>query len=179
FAIVMRGGKAHGLFLDNTSRSTFDIGHTSEGILAFGADQGELNYYFINGPTPADVVSRYTSLTGRMPMPPRWALGYHQCLYSSSPEPPVRFIAQTFRTRHIPADTIWLDIHYMDGFKPFTWDATRFPDPTRLIADLGAQGLPGVTTVDPHPKKEPGYEPYDTGLAGGHFVTNADGSIYE
>ena len=111
FAIVMRGGRAHGLFLDNTSRTNFDIGHTAEGILAFGVEQGELNYYFINGPAPADVVSRYTSLTGRMPMPPRWALGYHQCRYSYYPESTVRFVAENFRARRIPADTIWLDIH--------------------------------------------------------------------
>ena len=179
FAIVMRGGKAHGLFLDNTSRSMFDIGHTADGILAFGAEHGELNYYFINGPTPADVVSRYTSLTGRMPMPPRWALGYHQCRYSYYPESTVRFVAQNFRARHIPADVIWLDIHYLDGYKPFTWDPERFPDPARLIGDLGTQGFRVVTILDPHPKKEPGYEPYDTGVAGGHFVKAPDGSIYE
>ena len=179
FAIVMRGGKAHGLFLDNTSRSNFDIGHTAEGILAFGAAHGELNYYFINGPAPADVVSRYTSLTGRMPMPPRWALGYHQCRYSYYPESTVRFVAQNFRARRIPADTIWLDIHYQDGYKPFTWDAERFPNPARLAADLSQQGFHLVTIVDAHPKKEVGYEPYDTGLKGDHFVKNADGSIYE
>src|SRR4029077_10836695 len=122
-------------------------------------------------PSPADVVSRYTALTGRMPMPPRWALGYHQCRYSYYPESTVRFIAENFRIRHIPADTIWLDIHYMDSYKPFTWDATRFPDPARLIASPAAQGPHVVPIVDPHPKKEPGYEPYDTGLAGGYFVT--------
>src|SRR5881394_2553520 len=138
FAIVMRAGRAHGLFLDNTSRSFFDIGHTTEGILAFGAAESELDYYFINGPSPAGVVSRYTSLTGRMPMPPRWALGYHQCRYSHYPESTVRFVAQNFRARHIPADAIWLDIHHQHG-----------------------------------------YEPYDTGLAGDHFVKRPDGSIYE
>jgi alpha-glucosidase len=179
FAIVMRAGRAHGLFLDNTSRTSFDIGHTTDGVLAFGADQGELNYYFINGPTPADVVSRYTSLTGRMPMPPRWALGYHQCRYSYYPESTVRFLAQNFRTRHIPADVIWLDIHYQDGYKPFTWDAERFPDPARLVGDLRAQGFRVVTILDAHPKKEVGYEPYDTGRAGDHFVKKPDGSIYE
>jgi len=179
FAIVMRGGRAHGLFLDNTSRTSFDIGHTSDGVLAFGADRGELNYYFINGPTPADVVSRYTSLTGRMPMPPRWALGYHQCRYSYYPESTVRFVAQNFRVRHIPADAIWLDIHYMDGYKPFTWHAERFPDPARLVGDLRAMGLRVVTILDAHPKKEAGYEPYDAGVAGGHFVRQPDGSIYE
>ena len=179
FAIVMRGGRAHGLFLDNTSRTNFDIGHTAEGILAFGVEQGELNYYFINGPAPADVVSRYTSLTGRMPMPPLWALGYHQCRYSYYPESTVRFVAENFRARRIPADTIWLDIHYQDGYKPFTWDAERFPNPARLAADLGQQGFHLVTIVDAHPKKEVGYEPYDTGLAGDHFVRTPDGSIYE
>ena len=179
FAIVMRGGKAHGLFLDNTSRTNFDIGHATEGILAFGAGQGELNYYVINGPAPADVVSRYTTLTGRMPMPPRWAIGYHQCRYSYYPESTVRFVAQNFRARHIPADTIWLDIHYQDGYKPFTWDAERFPNPERLASDLRQQGFHLVTIVDAHPKKEAGYEPYDTGLKGDHFVKNPDGSIYE
>src|SRR5438445_320894 len=179
FAIVMRGGRAHGLFLDNTSRTSFDIGHTSDGVLAFGADRGEMNYYFINGPTPADVVSRYTSLTGRMPMPPRWALGYHQCRYSYYPESTVRFVAQNFRLRHIPADAIWLDIHYMDDYKPFTWHAERFPDPARLVGDLRAMGLRVVTILDAHPKKEVGYEPYDAGVAGGHFVRQPDGSIYE
>ena len=77
-----------------------------------------------------------------MPLPPLWALGYHQCRYSYYPESKVRFIADNFRERQIPADVIWLDIHYQDGYAPFTWDATRFPDPARLIADLRAAGLP-------------------------------------
>jgi alpha-glucosidase len=114
-----------------------------------------------------------------MPMPPRWALGYHQCRYSYYPESTVRFVAQNFRVRRIPADTIWLDIHYQDGYKPFTWDAERFPNPARLVSDLSQQGFRVVTIVDAHPKKESGYEPYDTGIAGDHFVKNADGSIYE
>src|SRR5947207_4051291 len=179
FAIVVRAGRAHGLFLDNTSRTNFDIGHTTEGILAFGAAEGELDYYFINGPSPAEVVSRYAALTGRMPMPPRWALGYHQCRYSYFPESTVRFVAQNFRARHIPADAIWLDIHYQDNFKPFTWDSLRFPDPARLIGDLRGQGFRVVTIVDAHPKKEIGYEPYDSGVAGDHFVRQPDGSLYE
>ena len=84
-----------------------------------------------------------------------------------------------FRVRRIPADAIWLDIHYQDKYKPFTWDSRRFPDPARMIGDLRKDGFRIVTIVDPHPKKEPGYAPYDSGLAGDHFVKNADGSIYE
>ena len=85
FFLVLRGGRSHGIFFDNTFRSNFDIGHQSQGRLSFGADGGELNYYFINGPDPKSVINRYTALTGRMPLPPRWALGYHQCRYSYLP----------------------------------------------------------------------------------------------
>jgi len=179
FFLVLRNGLAHGIFLDNTFRSSVDIGHTSEGLLAFGADGGELDYYFIQGPSPRDVIARYTSLTGRMPLPPLWSLGNQQSRWSYFPESRVRFVADNFRQRAIPADVLWLDIHHLDQYKPFTWDPERFPDPAGLVRDLRDQGFRTVTIIDPHPKKEPGYLPYDSGLAGGHFVTNPDGSIYE
>jgi len=179
FYMVMRNGRAHGIFLDNTWRTNFDIGHQLHGLLSFGADGGDLDYYFIDGPDPKQVIARYTQLTGRMPLPPLWALGYHQCRYSYYPESRVRFIADNFRQRRIPADTLWLDIHYLDGFNPFTWDKARFPDPPRMISDLSRQGFHLVTIVDAHPKKEPGWSVYDSGLAGHHFVTKADGSVLE
>jgi alpha-glucosidase len=179
FFLIVRGGRAHGIFFDNTYRSNFDIGHQSQGLLSFGADGGELDYYFIDGPTPKDVIRRYADMTGRMPMPPIWALGYHQCRYSYYPDARVRFVADNFRQRQIPADVIWLDIHYQDGYAPFTWDPSLFPDPASLITDLGARGFHLVTIVDPHIKKAPGTAPYDTGLAGGHFVRNPDGTVYE
>ena len=127
--MVLRGGRTHGVFLDNTFRTNFDVGHTSPGLMAFGAEGGELNYYVIYGPEPKRVIQRYTEMTGRLPLPPRWALGYHQCRYSYYPDSRVRFIARNFRERRIPADVIWLDIHYLDGYNPFTWDRERFPDP--------------------------------------------------
>ena len=179
FYMVLRKGVAYGVFLDNTFRSNFDIGHQTQGVLSFGAEGGALDYYFIYGPEPKKVIERYTALTGRMPLPALWTLGYHQCRYSYYPDKKVRFIADNFRLRHIPADTIWLDIHYQDKYKPFTWDRQRFPDPARMIGDLKKEGFHIVTIVDPHPAKERGYAPYDTGLAGDHFVKNADGTIYE
>ena len=179
FYIAMRKGIGFGLFIDNTYRSNFDIGHQTEGVLSFGAEGGPLDYYFIYGPEPKKVIERYTTLTGRMPLPPLWSLGYNQCRYSYFPESKVRDIARNFRERHIPADVIWLDIHYLDAYKPFTWDRKRFPDPARMISDLRKDGFRVVTIIDPHPKKETGYLPYDTGLAGDHFVKNPDGSIYE
>lgn len=178
FYIDLRNGVAYGVFLDNTYRSNFDIGHQTQGVLSFGADGGALDYYFIYGPEPRKVIERYTALTGRMPLPPLWALGYHQCRYTYFPESRVRFIAENFRQRQIPADVIWLDIHYQDKYAPFTWDRRRFPDPPRMIADLRKEGFRVVTIVDPHPPAIKGYAPYDSGLAADAFVKNPDGSIY-
>src|SRR5262245_58825991 len=179
FLIVLRNGRAHGIFLDNTFRTAIDVGHETQELLALGVPGGELDYYFIDGPSPKQVIERYTALTGRTPLPPLWALGYNQCRYSYYPESKVRFIAQNFRERAIPADVIWVYIHHLDNYKPFTWDRERFPDPKKLISDLRAQGFRVVTILDPHPKKETGYLPYDSGKAGDHFVKNPDGSDYE
>jgi alpha-glucosidase len=179
FYMVMRNGRAHGIFFDNTHRSIFEIGRESQRLLSFGAEGGELDYYLIDGPTPREVVARYAQLTGTMPLPPRWALGYNQCRYSYYPESRVRLLANNFREKKIPADVIWLDIHYLDGYNPFTWDKTRFPDPGKLIGDLGRQGFKVVTIVDAHPKKQPGWAVYDSGLAGDHFVKDKDGKVYE
>jgi alpha-glucosidase len=179
FYLVLREGRAHGVFLDNTHRSTFDVGRERRGLLSFGADGGELDYTLIAGPHPRDVVRRYAQLTGLAPLPPRWALGYHQSRWSYYPESRVRRLADTFRQEKVPADTLWLDIDYQDEFKPFTWSAERFPDPQKLVSDLRAQGFRTVVIVDPHPTKEPGYRVFDEGLAGDHFVKNPDGTLYE
>ena len=179
FFMVVRAGQAHGIFLDNTWRSTFDVGRERQDLLTFGAEGGDLDYYFINGPQPKEVIEHYTALTGRTPLPPRWALGYNQCRYSYYPDSRVRKLADDFRSKNIPCDAIWLDIHFQDNYKPFTWDHERFPDPKKLITDLGAQGFHTVCIVDAHPKVEKGYEIYDSGIAGDDFVKRADGTVYE
>ncbi len=179
FFIALRQGKAYGIFFDNTDRSTFDFGNEFRNRYSFGAEGGELNYYFIYGPDPKAVIERYTELVGRMPLPPRWALGYQQSRYSYYPARTVRFIAENFRERHIPGDVIYLDIHYMDGYRVFTWNRTRFPHPRQLIAELRRQGFRIVTILDPGIKVDPNYWVYQQGLAGHDFVTMPDGKIYD
>lgn len=179
FFMVMREGRAHGIFLDNPGRSFFDIGREQPNLLTFGADSGDLDYYFINGPDPKKVIERYTALTGRMPLPPLWSLGYQQCRWSYYPESRVRLLADTFREKKVPADGIWLDIHYMQDYAPFTWNHERFPNPKKMISDLRAQGFHLVTILDGHPPAIKGYAPYDSGIAGNDFVKWPDGKVYE
>src|SRR5690606_35462605 len=115
-------------------------------------------------------VQRYTELTGRMELPPLWSLGYHQCRYSYYPESRVREIAREMRNRQIPCDAIWLDIDYMDGYRVFTWDKNRFPDPKKLVADLKEQGFHTVVIVDPGVKLDARLSVFRQGIAEGHFL---------
>lgn len=178
FFLALRSGTAYGIFFDNTYRSTFDFGSESPGMYSFGAAGGELNYYFIAGPAPASVIERFTELVGRTPLPPLWSLGYQQSRYSYSPEKKVLFIADNFRERHIPCDVIYLDIAYMDGYRVFTWDKTRFPNPPAMLSKLRSEGFRVVPIIDPGIKVDPNYWVYREGLAGDDFVRMPDGQVY-
>ena len=176
------GGQAgtYGLFLDNSWRSTFDFGHAREGTLEVSSVDGPIDYYLIAGPNTADVVRRYTDLTGKAPLAPEWALGYQQSRWGYSSDPEVREIGHKLREDRIPADVIWMDIDYQDRYRPFTVNHTTFPDLKKLNSDLNASGIRLVAITDLHIAYAPnqGYLPLEAGLAGHHFVRKADGSVY-
>ncbi len=178
FFIAARDGVYWGVFLDNPWRTEFDFDKESRDTLSFGAEGGELNYYIIAGPGPKDVLRRYTDLTGRTPLPPKWAIGYQQCRYSYYPEARVRHIAKTFREKKIPCDVIYFDIDYMDGYRCFTWNKKWFPNPKKMIDDLHADGFHTVTIVDPGIKHDPGYFAYDEGSKIPAWLTKPDGQPY-
>jgi alpha-glucosidase len=178
FLLALRDGRSYGIFFDNTYRGSFDLGKASRDEYSFGAEDGELNYYFFSGPDPKKVIARYTELVGRMPLPPRWALGYQQCRWSYEPESRVREIVRNFRLRNIPCDAIYLDIDYMDGYRCFTINKEKFPHFHQMIADFAAVGMKVITIIDPGIKQDPGYWVYDEGLKGNHFVKLPDGSSY-
>lgn len=173
-------GGAYGLFLDNPFRSWFDFGQRSDDILSFGAEDGAVDYYVIAGPTVAEVVRRYTDLTGKAPLPPRWALGYQQSRWSYMSETEVRELAKRLREEKVPTDVIWLDIDFQDRNRPFTIDRKAFPTFEKMISDLDAQGIKTVAITDLHiaSAENQGYSPYDEGIAKDHFLKNADGSVY-
>ncbi|MGH9940926.1 MAG: TIM-barrel domain-containing protein [Pyrinomonadaceae bacterium] len=178
FFIALRQGKAYGVFFDNTHRTYFDMGQTDPARYTFGAPGGELNYYVFTGGkerTPKKVLEDYTLLTGRAPLPPLWSLGYQQSRWSYYPESRVREIARGFRERRIPADVLYLDIDYMDGFRVFTWDRKGFPDPPKLMRDLRADGFRTVVIIDPGIKVDENYAVYRKGREQGMFHQTADG----
>ena len=178
FYVGIHHGLNYGIFFDNSYRSDFNFGASNNRFSSFSAQGGEMNYYFIYHPKLADIIGSYTALTGRMPLPPLWSLGYQQNRYSYYPEAEVMRIAHTLREKKIPADGITLDIHYMDAYKLFTWDKARFPDPAGMTAKLAALGFKTTVIVDPGIKVEKGYGAYERGVKDDVFIKYPDGSNY-
>ncbi|MGB9834890.1 MAG: TIM-barrel domain-containing protein, partial [bacterium] len=140
FFLVLREGRFLGIFLDNPSGTFFDFGSDSPSS-SFGSTKGELVFYLFLGPSGEKVLAQYCELTGKPPLPPLWSLGYHQSRWSYDSEEEVRRIAWELRRRKIPCDAIHLDIDYMDGWRCFTWDKKRFPDPEKLSSELKKEGF--------------------------------------
>lgn len=179
FFIASDGGRSYGVFFDNTWRSWFDMGASDPARYSFGAAGGELDYYVFTGGaerTPANVLRDYTALTGRGALPPLWALGYQQSRYSYTPQAKVEEVARTFREKKIPADVIYMDIDYMDGYRIFTWSPTNFPDARSMLSTLHDEGFHAVTIVDPGVKVDDGYAVYRSGREQGVYVRDAAGN---
>jgi alpha-glucosidase len=179
FYIGVHQTLAYGIFFDNTFRSYFDFGMEDPDKTSFWADGGELQYYYIHGPHVMDVVKRYQSLTGTHPMPPQWALGYHQCRWSYYPEKKVKEIAEGFRSRNIPCDAIYLDIDYMEGYRCFTWNKKLFPDPKRMIKELADIGMKTVVMIDPGIKVDDNYWVFKEGKENNYFCRRSDDYFME
>ena len=109
----------------------------------------------IDRDSPQAVVRGLAEVTGKMPMPPAWALGFHQCRYSYYPDARVREVADTFRAKKIPCDVIWMDIDYMNGFRIFTFDPKNFPDPKSTNDYLHQHAFHSVWMIDPGVKADP------------------------
>ena len=186
FFLFLDHGHAHGLFFDTPARAQVDVGQSKRDVLSFSAVSGQsLDMYLLAGPDPKRVVRAFGALTGRTPLPPRWALGYQQSRYSYATEQETLGVAERLRAGAIPSDAIWLDIDYQLGNAPFTVAPEAYPHFQEMVSDLRKAGLRTVLITDPHLKsyqgkpRPSGYAPYDTGAAGDHFLHDEQGTFLE
>ncbi|OPJ62185.1 glycoside hydrolase family 31 protein [Clostridium chromiireducens] len=178
FLIGLNKGNAFGIFFDNHFETHFDMGRDNSKYYYFAGVDGNLDYYFIYGPSVKNVVEGYTKITGNMPLPQMWTLGYQQCRWSYDNKARLMEIANNFREKGIPCDTLYLDIDYMDGYRVFTWNNERFNNLEEMIKKLNSMGFKVVTIIDPGVKVDKGYKIYDDGLKNGYFATDNQGIVY-
>lgn len=159
FMVFVERGRAFGLVVNSPAYGTADLGATKydEAVVEV-EDRPEI--YVIFGPRPLDVYSTYCEITGMPFLPPQWALGFHLSRYSYEPADAA---LETLRevSRLAPVDAVYLDIDYMDGYRQFTWDRRKFPDPRRFVEEAHKLGARVVAIVDPYIKAEPGYEAFE------------------
>jgi alpha-glucosidase len=119
------------IFYENSFRAEFTF--AEEAIAHFSG--GSLRYYLTIG-QPADLLERYTELTGRAPLPPRWALGYHQSRWGYRTEAIVQQEVEAFQAHDLPLSAVHLDIDCQVDHRAFTLDPQRFPHLDRFTQDL-------------------------------------------
>lgn len=177
FVLSLVDGRAHGVFVDYPGRVEFDLAKSDPTRFTATASDPFV-YYVFAGPTPRDVLAQYTELTGRISLPPLWALGNQQSKWGYMDAHQVRAIARGFRERDIPCDVIHLDIDHMDGYRVFTFDETRFPDPARFVAELEEDGFKIVCITDPGVKVDEDYGVYTSGRDRDLYCKTKRGSEY-
>ena len=180
FFFDMKQGRTLGVFFNNTYRSFFDFGRENPNEYSFGSVDGAADYFLLYGPTPKQVLTDYAWLTGPTPLPPLWSLGFQQSRYTYSPESELVEVEHRLRADKIPSDVLWLDIDFQKNNMPFNVDPERFPNFPQLVKNLAADQFRLVVITDLHIARQPGigYAPYDSGVAGDHFVKLPDGSTY-
>ncbi|MGH7242008.1 MAG: TIM-barrel domain-containing protein [Phycisphaerales bacterium] len=182
---VAPSGKTKGIMIDCSYRMTIAMPSLGGGDIVVTVDGGpKPPVIVIERDTPQEVVKALAEVTGTITLPPKWAIGYHQCRYSYNPDSKVKEIADGFRKRNIPLDVIWMDIDYMDKFRIFTFDKSQFPDPKGLNSYLHSKGVHNVWMIDPGVAADKakfgpeGYFVFEQAMAGNHPVEKADGTTF-
>lgn len=130
------------------------------------------------GPSLAELTRKFQQVVGVTPLPPLWSLGYHQSRWGYRGAADLTGLADRFERHRFPADGLFLDIDYMDGYRVFTVDDRHLPQPTETVTALKKRGFRVVPILDPGVKREEGYAVYDSGLAENVFCLNPAGTVF-
>lgn len=172
---VRADGTSFGIIADNTWKQSIK---TLDGEVTFESEGPAFRVVIIERESPQVLMQALVDLTGKMELPPLWSLGYQQCRFSYHPDTRVKEIADLLRQHRIPSDVIWMDIHYMDGYRVFTFHPQEFSDPKGLNDYLHSRNFKAVYMIDPGVKAEKGYFVDDQGMAGDYYIKDKDGKPF-
>lgn len=175
FALGVTGAGSVGILWRNPARGWADCGAAQPDDLIIQSDSDTLDYILIAGATPGQVIARGVGLPGAPALPPLWALGYQHAVDADADATLVHALAAQFRRRAAPCDALHLGASYMDGERPFTIDAARFPAMKALIDELHADGFQVVAGLHPAVQANEEYPPYLSGSGRQLFISYPDG----
>ena len=178
FLLVRDGSTCFGLFVDFPGKVYYDIGYSRHDLLSFHTETPDYDLYLLSGGNENAICREFRTLIGRSYIPPRWAFGLAQSRWGYKTEEDVREVARQYKEHDLPLDMICMDIEYMQDYADFTVNKERFPDLTKLSADLKAQGIRLVPIIDAGVRVDPNDSTCIEGLEKGYFCKKADGTPF-
>lgn len=178
FLLVRDGSTCFGLFVDFPGKVYYDIGYTRHDLFSFHTETPDYDLYLLSGGNENAICKEFRTLIGRSYIPPRWAFGLAQSRWGYKTEEDVREVARQYKEHDLPLDMICMDIEYMQDYADFTVNKERFPDLTKLSADLKAQGIRLVPIIDAGVRVDPNDSTCTEGLEKGYFCKKADGTPF-
>lgn len=178
FLLVRDGSTCFGLFVDFPGKVYYDIGYTRHDLFSFHTETPDYDLYLLSGGNENAICKEFRTLIGRSYIPPKWAFGLAQSRWGYKTEEDVRKVARQYKEHDLPLDMICMDIEYMQDYADFTVNKERFPDLTKLSADLKAQGIRLVPIIDAGVRVDPNDSTCTEGLEKGYFCTKADGTPF-
>ena len=173
--------RGYGVFVEDTGGVSFEVASEMTTRVQFSVEGQSLSYLLIDGPTPKDVLRRYTALTGRPPLVPEWSYGLwlSTSFTTDYDEATVMSFIDGMEERGIPLSVFHFDCFWMRGFTwtDFVWDPATFPDPEGLIRRLHERGLKVCVWINPYIAQKSAL--FDEGLEHGYLVRTADGNVWQ
>ncbi|NJP93450.1 alpha-xylosidase [Nonomuraea sp. FMUSA5-5] len=171
--------RGYGVLVDSGAPTEFDVCQSTHSAVQIVVPDDVLDYYVIAGPTPAEVLDRYDLLTCRPSLPPKWAFGtWISSGFCVDSQERVLARARTIRERGIPCDVLHLDTYWQaDGhWSELKWDATNFPDPDGMLAELDGMGFKVCLWMNPYISHlSPTFR---EAAEAGYFLKNQAGQVY-
>ena len=167
--------KGYGVFINSSCRIHYQMGSDSYASHAFQIMDSLLDYYVIFGPSFKQILSNYTDITGKAPVPPKWSFGLWMSKISYKSQDEVEEVAERLRAEDIPCDVIHLDTYWFekDWLCDLKFSKKRFPDPEGMMKGLKKKGF--RISLWQLPYIHESSEMYREGIEGGYFVKDSDG----
>ncbi|MDI6883965.1 MAG: alpha-xylosidase [Hadesarchaea archaeon] len=175
--------RGYGIFVNSSHEIVYDFGEQSHSSYTFLIKNGILDYFFIYGPLFKHILDKYTDLTGKAPVPPKWSFGLWMSKASYRNRAELEEVCKKLREYDIPCDVIHLDPAWLKGnggpshLCDLEWNEETFPNPKEMITRLKEAGFKLSLWINPYVPK--GSSMFEEGKRGGFFPVIKGGSLYD
>jgi alpha-D-xyloside xylohydrolase len=171
----------YGVFVNHPGRVSFEVASEAVSRVQFSVEGQTMQYFLIYGPTPKDVLRKYTALTGRPARLPAWSFGLwlSTSFTTSYDEATVTSFIEGMAQRDLPLHVFHFDTFWMREFNwcDFEWDSRMFPDPRGMLERLKARGLKICVWINPYIAQRSPL--FTEGKAKGYLLRRPGGDVWQ